>query len=658
VKGVLISSEEHILGMLQAILGRDGWELLRAPDLGTARKIISPAWCRCLFVHSAELEARAIQVIGGARAAGFRNIMAFAGSVDRDWEEKAYECGALLVARLPVNAPMLRVQLSRLTENPKAAVPAAGVDEFRQHPPDRSAELGSIREFARLLRYSGDADSFVAASIEQLRDVLGVNRAALYLGKEDQGTLKCAYATGLDAAVVRHVPLSTQGGLGGYVWQRGLVAVLGRTADLDDDCREEMTTLGVQLAIPVRTRDERIGVLVLGPRLLGEALSREAIEVVFVLMEGLALILGNARLDAELKREQWVFASVLDFLRVAYAVFDSNLRVEHKNDLMGKCLGIPRGQELDFSALPARLREMVYAVLEGRSTGQEYEHRIEKSRSAGYLITVQALPPASHPSRRVLVVAHEYTDIWASRAAAVNRNRSALLEQLGAQASHLFNNVLSPLATLQQSLRTFKGRPEAVVEHLEKILPGTVTRMQRYVEELEGIGGSDINQEETLEVRELVREGWARASRLAGALDAREGEGSGRKLPALKVDADTMMLVRGSQHTLTQALAELMLNAIEAAPDAASVLVTFDETPNGHAAISIHDDGPGIGEDDLNAIGEPFKTRKIYSLGLGYNIVRKAIEKSGGSVEYSRSKHRRGTACTMKLPVPGVGPAG
>jgi len=110
--------------------------------------------------------------------------------------------------------------------------------------------------------------------------------------------------------------------------------------------------------------------------------------------------------------------------------------------------------------------------------------------------------------------------------------------------------------------------------------------------------------------------------------------------------------VKLSDHRLTQALLNLVLNAvdaIEAKPDGL-VRITIDAT-DADAVIRVEDNGRGMTEDVRARAFEPFfstRTRAM-STGLGLSIVHGFVTGAGGTVAIE-SEPGQGTVVTMRLP--------
>jgi two-component system, NtrC family, sensor histidine kinase HydH len=95
-------------------------------------------------------------------------------------------------------------------------------------------------------------------------------------------------------------------------------------------------------------------------------------------------------------------------------------------------------------------------------------------------------------------------------------------------------------------------------------------------------------------------------------------------LPAMSLDPNQ----------ITQALLNLMLNAIHALENGGGVTVRAGRRKGGNgASITFEDNGPGIARDLQEKIFEPFFTTRERGTGLGLAMVRKIAENHDGSVD-------------------------
>jgi signal transduction histidine kinase len=108
--------------------------------------------------------------------------------------------------------------------------------------------------------------------------------------------------------------------------------------------------------------------------------------------------------------------------------------------------------------------------------------------------------------------------------------------------------------------------------------------------------------------------------------------------------------VIGDGPELIEALANVVLNAIEATPTCGSVHVTTQALPDGSQVWAVRDTGPGIPAQVVPHLGTPFvSSRKVGGSGVGFALVQRAVERHGGQIHVSSIKGS-GTLVSMRLP--------
>jgi signal transduction histidine kinase len=98
-----------------------------------------------------------------------------------------------------------------------------------------------------------------------------------------------------------------------------------------------------------------------------------------------------------------------------------------------------------------------------------------------------------------------------------------------------------------------------------------------------------------------------------------------------------------------QALLNLILNALDALEKGGDVIVKT-LAADGCALVDVSDTGPGMSEEQIKKIFEPFYTTKANGSGLGLPATRKIIEAHGGEISV-QSAPGRGTNFRIRLPL-------
>jgi len=111
---------------------------------------------------------------------------------------------------------------------------------------------------------------------------------------------------------------------------------------------------------------------------------------------------------------------------------------------------------------------------------------------------------------------------------------------------------------------------------------------------------------------------------------------------------DAALRARIDSQRLTQALMNLLLNAVEATEQYGEVEVTV-HAENGAIAIEVRDSGPGLTEEQQKHLFEAFYTTKPDGTGLGLAVSREFVEEMGGKLTYKNSSP--GATFVVELPV-------
>jgi polar amino acid transport system substrate-binding protein len=107
--------------------------------------------------------------------------------------------------------------------------------------------------------------------------------------------------------------------------------------------------------------------------------------------------------------------------------------------------------------------------------------------------------------------------------------------------------------------------------------------------------------------------------------------------------------VYGDPMQLMQVLLNLVLNSLESLQDQGVIAISTRHVSEDSAEITVSDNGPGISEENLPKITEPFFTTRQKGTGLGLYICRKLLEKNHGAMTI-QSTLGQGTCITIRLP--------
>ena len=264
--------------------------------------------------------------------------------------------------------------------------------------------------------------------------------------------------------------------------------------------------------------------------------------------------------------------------------------------------------------------------------------------------------PAEHLARALIV--HEERADQAER-----------LAELGAFTSAIAHEVRNPLGVIGAHVKLLEraNAPEASITAIKQQLE----RASGFVDELVQYG-----RPRPLELRQIALPVFlqlAISTAKQGRADLEEAEQVSIELDI--TGADAISSIEGDQGQLLQVLVILLDNAILAMSsssprgddeDIARILVSARALSEAEAAslasstmsveIAIEDSGPGIPEDILERIFEPFVTGRgrdhaVGGTGLGLAIASRIIERHGGEISAGQSEAMGGARLVLRLPV-------
>jgi signal transduction histidine kinase len=216
----------------------------------------------------------------------------------------------------------------------------------------------------------------------------------------------------------------------------------------------------------------------------------------------------------------------------------------------------------------------------------------------------------------------------------LHRNKLESLGVLAGGLAHDFNNSLAVIQGFVSLARVQLTNPEKALGSLDKAVQAT-RRAAGLTSQLRVLAkGSEVHRK-LLSVRDLAEE--AASFALVGspcllAIEASRGPWT--------VEADP--------DQLSQVFNNLVLNAVQAMPRGGTVTLVFQRTAEGRISISVVDEGPGIPDENLSRIFDPYFTTKPKGSGLGLSVVHAVVERHGGSLAVD-SRLGRGTVFTVTL---------
>jgi signal transduction histidine kinase len=216
------------------------------------------------------------------------------------------------------------------------------------------------------------------------------------------------------------------------------------------------------------------------------------------------------------------------------------------------------------------------------------------------------------------------------------KEKLAIVGQMAAAIGHEIRN---PLASLKGFTQLQQERYPNTNEYYP-IMIQEIDRINLIVTDLMYLGKPKTTQFEKENIEEII------AYTLSIMKQQAQRQGVEFKTimegPLPQIDCD------GNQ--LKQVFINLVKNAIEAMPNGGRIKIDLKAAKENNLLISIHDEGCGISDGDIQNLGEPFYTNKKDGTGLGLMVTNQIIKDHYGELKF-HSRIGIGTEVEVVLPI-------
>jgi PAS domain S-box-containing protein len=294
-----------------------------------------------------------------------------------------------------------------------------------------------------------------------------------------------------------------------------------------------------------------------------------------------------------------------------------------------------------------RTARTVAAVLAGRTVVTE-----RRMRHKDGSIVMAELSARRLDDGRIVAIARDLTSRLRMEE---ELRRSQTLSAMGALVAGVAHEVRNPLFGISSTIDALEAHVEAGQNLAElpqffQVLRGQLGRLTGLMQHLLDYGRPAAIEPHPLPLGSVV----ARAVIACDPLARQRGVEVRTAVP------DGLPLLRLDRDRLSQALINLVENAIQHSPEGGTVSIEVSieavllpgetvETVE-TVEITVRDAGPGVAPDDLPHLFEPFFSRRAGGTGLGLSIVQRIVEEHGGRV--SAANHPEGGAClSVRLPL-------
>ena len=662
---LVVTKQASLATAIQAVLDPIRFQLITKEEVAEAEFLLGRGAIDAVLLDVELTDSRATRSIEETKSfAPGCPVLVYAGAKQWEWEEDAYLLGVAHVLTKPVRGKLLNTLLSRLfpehDTRPALASPAAPAPAIAaRHGQEPTRSLEALRKFSGVLTHSLDAGALLKQFLLLLREIIGVNRAIIFLRKPagvlsdsplspDDRWLRSGCAIGLDQSVLQHFALSLGAGIGGYLHRQGrILRASSHEAQSSREISKEFQLLGAHVAIPILDRESLLGVAIFDERLTGEPYANEELALIFHMLEEVGLAIRNSWLHDQLHANHAMIADILGHLGSGCVVIGGNLTTLHSNTSAKHFLlrDRPGKTQLEFADLPQQLGSLVFTAIKSGVGCAPFKYQFTHSPDATFSIEITPFKTqgATHTNAALLII-EDVSDHERARKLEVEASNLRLVKSMAEHLAHEIGNSLVPLSTHQQLLKESIADPE-FQESLSAAMANGVKRISRLANQMVFLAREWVGESrESVQIADLIVEAFHDAHSFH----------PGSKLAQLSFNKDVApWKISGDAKALRHAFSEIMLNALQANPEKPTVAVKMREGSDGQPqlTVEVRDSGKGFTSEAAQRGSEPFFSTRNVGLGLGLTVSRKIIESHHGTIEIAPSQSGESGLVRVSLPL-------
>jgi two-component system phosphate regulon sensor histidine kinase PhoR len=354
------------------------------------------------------------------------------------------------------------------------------------------------------------------------------------------------------------------------------------------------------------------------------------------------------RLDQKIAEGIFGTQTIFRAMQDGLLVVDSERQINLANETLGQLFGlreISLGANLLETIRDPSLDHLIAETLHAGEARQcELVMADSRDNSARHL-ELNAVPMKNDRNEitGAVVLFHDITQL---------KQLDQVRRDFVANVSH---ELRTPLSILHGYIETLRDNPKATrveVARILEIMERHSKRLARLVDDLlvlaqleSAAANMQLGKVRLAELFDNVVRDW-------------ESKFSEKELKLIVDLPPRLPVVRGDQTRLQEVLYNLLDNAVKYSHPQGEIRLRAE--PRGHEiALSVSDNGIGIGKDDLPRIFERFyrvdkaRSRALGGTGLGLSIVKHIAQLHGGRVE-AESELGRGTTVRVLIPADGI----
>ena len=415
-----------------------------------------------------------------------------------------------------------------------------------------------------------------------------------------------------------------------------------------DGLGDILHSLRADVVIPLREEGDLIGFVMLGAKRSGDPYFSNDVDLLTTLANQAAVAVRNAQTHARVVQMNEQMNKVLETIESGVVAVGPRGRITLFNraaeQLTGAATRLAHGQPPECLADP--LSELLKSTA---ADGQARSH-IEFSLPgvAGQLVPlICSTSPLRGPGGVTMGAVAVLNDISRLKELEQEKRRAERLASIEAIASGLIHEIRNPLVGIKTyaQLLPSRGASEEFRDMFSRTAGREIGRIDDLLSRFRTMSRASQHPMQTVDISGPLRD----------TFETLHAQLEDRQIRLRQVGDGARRPVLGNTSQLQQLFLNLCLNAIQAMEPGGELTVRVVDLSEGGGKtliVEVADTGPGIPDDLLATVFDPFVTTKPHGTGLGLAICRGIADAHHARLVARNNVGRPGCTFTVEFPVP------
>ncbi|GIX46386.1 MAG: hypothetical protein KatS3mg131_0597 [Candidatus Tectimicrobiota bacterium] len=403
-----------------------------------------------------------------------------------------------------------------------------------------------------------------------------------------------------------------------------------------------------EVVVPLPVEQRLIGLVTLGAKLSGDPFFVHDLTFLGTVSHQASVALRRAQLHEEVIWMKEYSESILRQMESGVIAATAQGHLTVINAAAARLLGIEAARAIGrhvAEVLPQELSAPLLDTLHGKGALAHCE--VAVPRPAGgtlpLAVSTSVLPAHGAEPAGAILVCHDLSRI---KELEEDKRRMERLAALGAFAAGIAHEIKNPLVAIRTLAELLPEQYDDAEfrEAFSQVALQEISRIDALVHRLRTLGAASPASRRPISVLEPLEE----------TLTLLSGECNKRRIRLVRAYHKPLRPVLGDHDQLKQVFLNLCMNSLEAMDEGGTLTVTVGMTPGPDGPprlfVQVADTGPGIPDDLLGSMFEPFVTSKAGGSGLGLAICKGIVESHRGTLQAANRSDTNGAVVTVTLP--------